>query len=222
MTGKHTLIVIGTATVSLGIGVASGFFFARKQLEEKYEKLSKQEIAEAKKFYSVLHKKGAYETPESAVKSRLGDATEALTTYQGLNDDHQERVTVDENIFANPPPILKSEAFDYDEEVKHRSVEAPYILSKEEFFQDELEHEQNTLTYYEGDEVLADDRDDILDDVDMMVGLDNLQRFGYGSGDNNIVYIRNEKLMQDFEVIRSKGKYSEEVAGFDSEKSDDG
>jgi hypothetical protein len=62
---------------------------------------------------------------------------------------------------------------------------------------------------------LTDEVDTIVPDVDATVGVENMLRFGHGSGDPNVVYIRNPKLEADFEVTRSAGKYAKEVLGYD-------
>ena len=80
--------------------------------------------------------------------------------------------------------------------------------------ENDKEFNQVTLTYFEGDEVLSDERDQTVDDVDGLAGEDNLQRFGHGSGDPNVLYIRNEHISLDMEILRSKGKYTHEVLGF--------
>jgi len=73
---------------------------------------------------------------------------------------------------------------------------------------------QFTLTYFEGDDVLCKDDDTVIRDQDATVGLGNLSKFGHGSGDPNIVYVRNEELKVDLEIVHSDGKYAVDVAGF--------
>jgi hypothetical protein len=106
---------------------------------------------------------------------------------------------------------------DIEREIRDRTEEAPYIISNEEYFADDAGHSQTTLTYYEGDGVLADERDEVLDDVDNVIGDNNIPRFGHRSEDPNVLYVRNHVLGTDFEICRSKGKYSELVAGFKAE-----
>ena len=104
--------------------------------------------------------------------------------------------------------------FDYEEEVTNRDPSKPYIISEEEFLESEKDYNQVTLTYFEGDDVLTDEQDAPIDDVERTVGEDNLIRWGHGSKDNNTVYIRNERIELEFEVIRSRGDYVKEVLGF--------
>ena len=237
----HMLLGASPALVlGLGIGASLSFFITKKRIENKYLEISNKEIAEAKQFYSILNKKNEFETPESTVES-LGlvtEAVDALQTYQGgvLETDKPVRVIekviiesvsidavpaphhetieiVDHNIFSDNEPV-DSDSFDYEEELKHRGEIDPFIVSHDEFMEAESGNSQITLTYYEGDGVLTDEADKPIPDVDETVGEDNLQRFGYGSKDSKIVYIRNPRLDIDFEVVQSQGKYTEEVLGF--------
>lgn len=85
------------------------------------------------------------------------------------------------------------------------AIDKPYVIAPEEF--DELDgYETRTLVYYE-DEVLADDTGDIVDDIDEIVGEDSLTQFGRYEDDS--VYVRNDRLKTDFEILRDYKSYSE-------------
>ena len=88
----------------------------------------------------------------------------------------------------------------------------PYVITVTEFTDNDLDYGQNAISYYTGDQVLADERDQPIPNIDYVVGRHNL-RFGDGSGDPNIVFVRNEELGVDFEICQSLGTYSEEVLG---------
>lgn len=103
--------------------------------------------------------------------------------------------------------------FDLEEEKKSRTPDEPYIITHDEYFEGEKDYDTVTLTYFVVDDTLVDERDKPVDDSDATVGDGNLVRFGAGSKDNNIVYVRNERLETDFEIVRSKGSYLEEVLG---------
>jgi|SRR5215216_123243 len=198
-----------TSVVSLIVGAASGYFFAKKRLEKIYADFASQEIAEARKFYSKNKK---FSTPEEAVEALIPDeAVEALKAYQGEPDvvlETTEDVVV--NIFGSTVSHTKDE---WAQVVSMRDEDEPHIISQEEFMEGGPGYHQPTLSYYVGDDILADERDQPITDVTDLLGEDNL-KFGYGSGDANIVYIRNNKLSLDIEIIKNEGKYSEEVAGF--------
>ncbi|QXO14082.1 hypothetical protein SEA_ALAINAMARIE_58 [Gordonia phage AlainaMarie] len=94
-----------------------------------------------------------------------------------------------------------------------RASGRPYIISVSEFMDNDFEYQQNTISYYQGDSVLADDSDQPIPDINTIVGERNLQRFGEGSGDPNIVFVRNDSLQVDFEITQSLGTYAGEVLG---------
>lgn len=128
---------------------------------------------------------------------------------------HGGKITVVEettNIFAEP-------LFDLEEETKFRTEDKPYIISHDEFFAADLEYENVSLTYFETDDTLVDERDQPIDNTDEMVGDDHLVRFGHGSKDRKVVYVRNDRLNIDFEITKSNGSYLEDVLGLEAPES---
>lgn len=120
-------------------------------------------------------------------------------------------------IAVKPHNIFTDDNFDVEEEKQYRTADEPYIVTKDEFYANDPENDQQDLTYFEVDSVLCDERDKAIEDVNGIVGDANMARFGSGSGDRNKVYIRNERLGIDYEVTRSKGSYLEEVLGMAEE-----
>lgn len=91
----------------------------------------------------------------------------------------------------------------------------PYIISEEDFIDPNsyVEFDRNTLLYYEEDDVLATDRDEVIQNVEEIIGSQALTSFGYGSNNKDVVFVRNVKLGCNFEVIREEGSYQEMVLG---------
>lgn len=237
---------IGVASVlSAAAGGAGGYFFAKKNLRAYYVDLSNREIAAAKNFYGRLHKTDEdHDSPEKVLERLHGgeeEATTALLRYQGravvaeapvpteqdLLDKHgleelpdptdapDPRDEINRNVFVDNPDGV----YDYDTEVLLRTETAPYIITQEEFFLNEKEYEQTQCTFYAGDDTLVDEQEQVIPDSDSAVGDDHLMRFGYGSGDKNIVYVRNDILEMEFEIAQSYGSYAKEVLGFDDDDS---
>lgn len=95
----------------------------------------------------------------------------------------------------------------------------PYVITIDEFMEDNG-YSKNTVTYYEVDDVLVDEREMPIDDIENTVGTRNLDRFGQPGGpskDANMVHVRNERIDVDFEVLRAKGSYAEMVLGIELE-----
>ena len=126
---------------------------------------------------------------------------------------HGGEITVEErtvNVFSDP-------TFDFEEEVKYRTEDKPYIITHDEYFEAEKDYETISLTYFQLDDTLVDESDQPIENTDETVGDEHLTRFGSGSKDKNIVYVRNDKLGIDYEITRSKGSYLEEVLGLPEE-----
>jgi len=240
---QHAVRLIVFGAFAGGIGGVAAYYIGNKYLKAKYEQIAEKEIAEAKEFYSMLNKKEEFSTPKKAAASlnksnnpsdiTVKDAASALQNYQGAEDaeeiaeDYEENEEDEEdddeedeedeedegsvNVFIEDAD--NKDDFDIEEEMRSRTPEHPYVINEMEFLQAEPEFSQTSITYYEGDGTLADERDQEIPFVEPVVGQENLQRFGHGSGDSRVVYIRNERLSSDFEVVKSDGKYAHEVLG---------
>lgn len=233
---QHVVRLITVGAMAGAMGGLFAYYIGNKRMEAKYAALAEEEIAEAKRFYSALNKKGDFATPEATVKKLIDDSEEveeveeieevvdAILKYQGKMDAEGEAYGTPEEILEevagvsiflnNDRSIIEDDGFDYDEEMKTRNSDNPYIIHENEFLESVENYAQSSLTYYAGDDTLSDERDQVIPASDDIVGDENLHRFGHGSTDPRIVYIRNENLSTDFEVLLSDGKYANEVLGF--------
>lgn len=114
------------------------------------------------------------------------------------------------NIFAIDDPD-----WDYDAELNTRSNAEPYVLHKDEFFNEEMGFRQTTVTYYAGDDIMSDEQETPVYDYNKLMGP---LKWGHGSGDPNVVYIRNEKTRHEWEVVLHTGRYEVEVLGNEYEQ----
>lgn len=234
--------IVASSLVASASGAVGGYFFAKKRLESKYAEISEQEIREAKAFYSRLNKtdedldKIAAKYEDESGDEDLDDAeireAVAIMEAEGYSQTHvaYDRVGKVESVAVTEQEIqvkasLKKNIFDsqtegdgdFDqaEEFAKRERGEPYIITKDEFFENDLEFSQSTLEYYEGDDTLCDEQNHALtaDEEMNTVGSGNLL-FGRGSGDKLVVYIRNERLQAEYDVKHCNGSYAEEVLGF--------
>ena len=134
----------------------------------------------------------------------------------GVNRDigHAEKEASEEhpfliNVFDNVP--------DWDQEAEdaNRTTDAPYILHEDEFFADEKGYHQSAITYYVGDEILADENNVPIYNFESVTGP---LLFGRGSHDPNCVYIRNDKTKAEWEITRHPGHYQIEIMGLHAEE----
>jgi hypothetical protein len=79
----------------------------------------------------------------------------------------------------------------------------------------EMDYNQETLTYYKGDDIVADQSDTPIYNHSGLMG--DL-KFGHGSGDANVVYIRNDSIQMEWEVLLHEGSFEVEVVGLQVER----
>lgn len=227
--------VLLASVLSAATGSVAGYLVASKRLEKKYAEIAEQEIHEAKTYYRQQNKAGEFSDPSvlaekyededpskmSAEDEELMNELKAALLEVGYTSDDQavpvtpeEKLDVEISITKN---VFDSEEdpneFVLDDELDKKAKGEPYILEEDEYLENDSGYSQTALTYYAGDDILADERDHVIDNVKRAIGEDNL-RFGYGSRSDTMVYIRNDKLNAEYEIALSTGKYSVEVAGF--------
>lgn len=224
--GTKSFAVAAASAVSLATGSAAGYLVATKKLETKYAEIANKEILEAKKYYTVLPEKPDPEdlakqyAEEEPADEEMEAALAALKQYTGQAMVPDDNPAVSEFIKEEVEQAVTASIFDredayfdYEVEVSKRGEVDPFIITKEEFYHNEPENVQVEITYYEADDIVSDGKDLPVEDVDGTVGREALQRFGAGSGDRNVVYVRNPRMQTDFEIVCSKGSYAEEVHG---------
>lgn len=96
----------------------------------------------------------------------------------------------------------------------------PYVISRDSYENEYRHFNKESLVYFEKDKILVDDRDDIIDNIEMILGSEALSSFGEGSEDNDIVYVRNMRIQCDFEVVREHMSYRENVLGVEDDEED--
>lgn len=114
---------------------------------------------------------------------------------------------------AEPVQVeVKSEQEVYEEVVKankytdyNKQFADPFIINPEEFGE-EPGYDTMTLTYF-ADGVLTDDVDEVVEDIDIVVGKENLKVFDEYAATS--VYVRNELYRTDYEIIRDDWNYSD-------------
>lgn len=222
------LIGIGCFLMGAGSGFAVGFRRGRVLTDEEVDRIDAavrhatseyretdlpDEIVLAKEVAPLVLDEHEYE----AITTAGEDFVRSITDLDGseivdisptaADDDEPEIIT--QNVFAGDDID-----WDHEEELKTRSEEKPYILHKDEFYENEKDYTQVTLTYYAGDNIVASEDDQIVYNHEQQTGP---LRFGHGSGDTKVLYVRNDKSKAEYEIIRHEGLFSVEVLGLEIE-----
>ena len=85
------------------------------------------------------------------------------------------------------------------------AVDRPYVIQPSEFGEFD-DYEKISLTYT-ADGVLLDDMNEIVDDIEEIVGEDSLEHFGEYEDDS--VYVRNDSKKCDYEILLDQRNYQE-------------
>jgi hypothetical protein len=216
--GKSVGLILGGALV----GVAVGFYFGHKWNREKIKaeayKQSEAEINEMREFYQQ-------KTLVIPQKPSVEDVIEEKG-YSPATEERSLKPPVPITIFS--PPNLRESVeikdedeivWDYPKELSARTVDEPYVIHLEEFQGNESGYSQVTYTYYNKDDVLVGEDERPLPHADLVVGQDNL-KWGHGSGNIDVVFVRNDKLQLEMEIDRVPTSYEEEVLGLSNDESD--
>ena len=230
VTKNNPFVLAGVLVVGAALGGAVAYKLVEKRLIKQYDERLQDELEKTRTYYKKMAKEGEFESPEAAVQALVPEeVVDAQKTYQGrpnqrtaynkpteIVENHLtiENKTLEVNVFTDNAPD-EARGWDYDVELAKRAEkpDEPYVINFDEFNEGQDTFDKTNLTYYQEDDTLVDERDQPIDNVEYIVGDDNLTKFGHGSNDHNVVYVRNEKIGTDFEIIRSKGSYQHEVLG---------
>jgi hypothetical protein len=178
--------------LSFSFGAAIGSFATWKIAKNKYERMAEEQIAELREYYKKKHK------PE---ESKANDEkTKIEVAKENLNETKGEYV----DILKNGGYISSTDAEESRDNIMTNKTQKPYVISPDEF--GENDYKIMSLTYY-ADHILADDADEIVEDVDDIVGIDSLDTFGDYEDDS--VFVRNEYLETDFEILLDTRNYKD-------------
>ena len=152
-----------------------------KIAKTKYEQIAKEEISEVKEYYRNKAENEHREEPTPRVTIEKPD----LAEYAKKLDDLSYKADVYTS--EEGEPVMKGR---------------PYVISPDEF--GEGDYQTISLTYY-ADRILTDELDNVIEDVDDMVGYDSLTHFGEYEDDS--VFVRNDKHEADYEILLDTRSY---------------
>lgn len=174
--------------IIFAIGAAVGCFVAWQYTKQKYETITQEEIASVKEAF--LRKEQDNDKNRACAKQAMEKPS--ITEYSAVLRQHNYATDSDrELVIYEADPI-----------------EDPYTICPEAFgvFDN---YDRISLTYY-ADGVLADEDDSPITNIETIVGVEALNSFGEYEDDS--VFVRNERLRTDYEILLDQRNYSD-VAG---------
>lgn len=185
-------------TLAFTVGVAAGASVTYILIKKYFKKIADDEIDTMREYFQNKRAEGI-----EAIEEEPDDAE-----VKEARDEHQEDKP---NIREYASLIKKENYTSYSDTVTDKKkevddVEKPYVITPEEF--GELDYSTISLTYY-SDDVLTYESDELVEDVDDIVGADFAEHFGEYEDDS--VFIRNDRMKTDFEILADKRNYSDVV-----------
>ena len=161
---------------------------------------------------------------EAAEMAAQGTKESLVKTILGMSEIELDEAICRgfDKVDVTPPTIdlFADVEWDWDAAKAERTGKLVYILHEDEFFQNERDYTQDTLTYYVGDHALADQNDRPIYNVAEVLGGTFTNDFGKGTNQEDVQYVRNEYLKAEYEVVRAEQSYSEAVLGVDQTMED--
>ena len=196
------------------LGAAAGSLATWKLIEKKYKDIAQEEIDSVKDTFSKMKKN---EYPDKLEDYPDFEEFDDSDDSDDVEEEPKPEKKIDRN---NKPDIVEyakilsevgytnyAERQDKKEKkgVEPVEDERPYVISPDEFGEKDG-YENVTLTYYAAG-VLTDYFDNVISNVDEVVGFDSLDHFG--EYEDDVVFVRNEKMETDYEILRDLRDFNE-------------
>jgi hypothetical protein len=193
-------------TLGIAAGAAGMFLYGKKKFDAELQ----SEVDALKEYYDKKDNK----TP---VGKKVSKQTYSSPKVQNVDREKEDDPRLSKQItdYNKVLEYTKNKQVSYgqtEEGMKERVGEKPpYVISDVEMYEGRPEYDKVTLTYYAGDDTLADEDDYTITDVDLILGTMNLDLFGTECEDPDMLHVRNERLGSDYEIIKTESKYGEVV-----------
>lgn len=210
--------VIGAATGALGSWLYAKNHFGEIATQEiqsvkaTYRKLSAEKPPLAAAAAELVQRAEQEETNRELIATAEAKAVE-LGYVPGLPNavEHPAKDDVEVNVTVN---VIDANA---DEEAFKEKANEPYLLTLDDYHDNKWDgkHETMNLIWWAGDQTLSNEAEEMVQDIEAVVGEKNLTYFGPRgmSGDDDTIYVCNPVSRTNYEVSRVEGKYGVEVLG---------
>lgn len=207
-------VMLGIAIFATGVitgSVITNIVVKEKAVQEANEKAA-EEIAEVREMYRNKNRKEQNE--KEIIEEPVVEEAEKIDPLKIKPQSDREDYTSYHKIAQNyvsqneEKPEKKCNISDLNTLTYDKTADRPYVIDPEEYGEED-DYDTMELTYFIGDKTLVDENaDDVIDEPDLHIGLDNLAIFDEFPGASS-VYIRNDILKMDFEILKDDCAYSD-------------
>ena len=203
-------------------GVAAGSVATYLYMKDKTEERIAEEVDDVRRTYAKISVETAAnddETPQMRAARNAKRKADMITSSNIIEkqmynlftkplkdiDDDSEEDAEEEDAYAE---LVNTQA------PNEGLADAPYTISQFEFINGEPYYDKTTLNYYDDDILEEELTEGIIEDIDAVVGRESLTKFG--EFEDDVVFVRNEKLCTDYEIIHQHRNFAE-IPSEDSE-----
>ena len=213
-------------TVGAAIGGSVGWFVTKKQYEKTMDERIEKEVTETREYYQRLAREGAFEGTDIPKTNPIADYVNAIdeADREKVEESYTDRMN------RRKEDLLRPERTKYDrseasrsERIQYNSYSKPqsepkeeevdkvrlaqndddprsdiYVINADQFAHERYGFDKVTLYWWELERILSEEDMAILDVPDI---LGTNWEPHIGEEEKDIVYVRNEPLETDYEVV---------------------
>lgn len=233
---KKALIFVGGVLV----GAAGTFFIMQRRINFIREDCESQ-IQDIKENYRPPEKiEKVTESEENKVDADLVEKGKAALARRIAQENSRRKIELSEaqaiietnnyhkayNAFSKPlgkeelkefGPEEDGDDEDDDDDLvgeypQEDIADGPYVIDEFDYINGRKMYDKITLNFYDDGVLEEEISEDLVDDIDGIIGRDALTKFG----DDDMVFVRNERINTDYAVVRQHCSYGTAVPEDDS------
>ena len=180
--------------VAFAFGAAVGSVITWKLVEAKYRQIADEEIESVREVYAKVYGDSTEESEDEDEEDQ--EIYDGLVQDLGYSSDEDEKKETE-----TEKETRKESEGEEDEDDMVR----PYVIEEEDF--DDIGYETESLYYYDDGVLIYSITEEVINNIDELVGEDSIKQL-LESGEDYI-YVRNDELGTDFEILRDRRNFSE-------------
>lgn len=229
---------VGVGLLGFGAGMISSVFYIKRKTEDYIN----QEVEQVREYYEdYLAELRAEKDPVSAVEQFLSEQTPPITSMSDadvaiqegpswIQKAAEERDEILKEMhytdYSTQAPVEKKNVFEEAEKAAWKNLlssqdrdSTTYLISVEEFMEDD-NYDKITLTYFEEDDTLIEEKGETMVNIADTVGDANLVHFRKNPDSKDSLHVRNTQLGVDFEITLDERSYVRDFLGFPQDEND--
>lgn len=182
-------------------GTSVGIFFAQKVLEKQSNEsieetfIKRGDHHEERSVNNIYHQK-------SSLDGTVTNEYNKIKRDYGIVEEYDEGEETEEDDFIN----------EFEAPSPENNKNKPYVIEETDFLDNMKHYNKISLYYYAQDDVLSDVDEIPITNVDAVVGDETINTLS-SANTYNVIYVRNNRLETDYEIIALNQSYQEQILG---------